>query len=52
MVEKEDLSFLQSLSTYLNKALTDKLVYPNKEKTEALVKMEELNGLQLALEYK
>ncbi len=59
MVEKEDLSSLVSrrnedldrLTTDL-KALTDQLVNSNKEKTEALVKMEELNGLQLALEYK
>jgi len=59
VVEKEDLSFLVShrnedldrLTTDL-KALIDEIVNSNKKKTEALVKIEELNGLQLALEYK
>ena len=34
------------------KTLTDKLVHANKEKSEAIVKTEELNTKQLALEYK
>ncbi|XP_032788122.2 nucleoprotein TPR isoform X2 [Daphnia magna] len=34
------------------KSLTDQLVHANKEKSEALIKTEELNSQQLALEYK
>lgn len=34
------------------KALTDQLVHANKEKSEALIKTEELNSQQLTLEYK
>ena len=34
------------------KSLNDKLVYANKQKTEAMIKSEELNGKQLALEFK
>ena len=30
------------------KSLNDKLVYANKQKTEAMIKSEELNGKQLA----
>lgn len=59
MAEKEDLSSrvsyhnedLNPLTTDL-KALTDPLVNSNKEETEVLDKIEELNGLQLALKYK
>lgn len=57
--DKEDASSLLSrrnddldrLTTEF-KALTDQLVHANKEKAEAVIKMEELNGKQLALEYK
>lgn len=34
------------------KSLTDQLVHANKEKSEAIIKTEELNSKQLALEYK
>ena len=34
------------------RTLTDQLVLSNKEKCEALIKTEELNSKQLALEYK
>jgi hypothetical protein len=34
------------------KALTDQPVHANKEKSEALIKTEELNSQQLTLEYK
>lgn len=59
LLDKEDLSSLVArrnddldrLTSEL-KSLTDQLVYANKEKTEAMIKSEELNGKQLALDYK
>ena len=59
MREKEDVSSLLArrnddldrLTTEL-KALTDQLLHANKEKSEVMIKSEELNGKQLALDYK
>ena len=59
LLDKEDLSSLVArrnddldrLTSEL-KSLTDQLVYANKEKTEAMIKSEELSGKQLALDYK
>ena len=58
-VEKDDLSSLllrrnddlDRLTTEL-RTLTEQLVLSNREKSEALIKTEELNSKQLALEYK
>lgn len=58
-VNKDDLSSLLSrrnddvdrLTAEL-KVLTDQLLYANKEKSEAMIKSEELNSKQLALDYK
>lgn len=58
-VNKDDLSSLLSrrnddvdrLTAEL-KVLTDQLLYANKEKSEVMIKSEELNSKQLALDYK
>ena len=58
-LDKDDLTSLLSRRnddldrlTMDLRTLTDQLVLSNKEKCEALIKTEELNSKQLALEYK